>query len=375
MVTFFGKSSLFDIWGDFIVYRNLVPADQRLPAIGALRQHLSLQSPNLPRKTDSDYAQVVAEQLRQARRLELPGAQLQRLVFIGDTRLLDATAFQNLCAAGGWQGWAFIGRDEMGVQRSDVVENGVYASNRWSALPDFFAFLGKQGFGLDEQTVLVIDMDKTSVGARGRNDKVVDEARLEGVRLTVAELLGKDFNEDAFRAVYHELNRPVYHAFTADNQDYLAYICLMLGTSLFQFPVLVQDIQDGKMHDFFEFIQQVQRRRAELPSAGLIEIHDQVWRLVQQGDPTPFKAFRYNEYLATAARFGVPPGEALETALFQRIMITEEVRQIAGDMRRRGVLVFGLSDKPDEASFPSSEQARKGMQPLHRLETLCVGEA
>ena len=167
MVTFFGKSSLFDIWGDFIVYRNLVPADQRLPAIGALRQRLSLQSPNLPRKTDSDYAQVVAEQLRQARRLELPGAQLQRLVFIGDTRLLDATAFQNLCAAGGWQGWAFIGRDEMGVQRSDVVENGVYASNRWSALPDFFAFLGKQGFGLDEQTVLVIDMDKTSVGRAG----------------------------------------------------------------------------------------------------------------------------------------------------------------------------------------------------------------
>jgi PAS domain S-box-containing protein len=84
---------------------------------------------------------------------------------------------------------------------------------------------------------------------------------------------------------------------------------------------------------------------------------------------------RQNEYLATAARFGVQTGETLETALFQRIMITEEVRQTAGDMRRRGILVFGLSDKPDEASFPSSEQARKGMQPLHRLETACVGEA
>ena len=73
----------------------------------------------------------------------------------------------------------------------------------------------------------------------------------------------------------------------------------------------------ARCSDFFDFIQQVQMRRAELPSAGLVEIHDQVWRLVQQGDPTPFKAFRYNEYLATAARFGVPPGEALETALFQ----------------------------------------------------------
>ena len=114
------------------------------------------------------------------------------------------------------------------------------------SLPSF----SKQGFGLDEQTVLVIDMDKTSVGARGRNDKVVDEARLEGVRLTVQGLLGNEFNEDAFRAVYHELNRPVYHAFTADNQDYLAYICLMLGASLFEFPVFVQDIQNGKMQRF-----------------------------------------------------------------------------------------------------------------------------
>ncbi len=46
------------------------------------------------------------------------------------------------------------------------------------------------------------------------------------------------------------LNHPRYHAFTADNQDYLAYICLMLGTSLFQFPVFVQDIQDGTMRSF-----------------------------------------------------------------------------------------------------------------------------
>jgi hypothetical protein len=375
MYKFFGKSSLFDIWGDFIVYRNLVPADQRLPAVSELRKHLSLQSPHLPRKTDPDYASVVAEQLRQARRIEMPGAALKRLVFIGDTRLLDATAFQNLCAAGGWQGWAFIGRDEMGSERSDVVEEGVYASNRWSALPDFIAFLEKRGFGLDEQTVLVIDMDKTSVGARGRNDRVVDEARLEGVRLTVAGLLGKFFNEDAFRVVYHELNRPAYHAFTADNQDYLAYICLMLGTGLFEFPVFMQDIQDGKMRDFFEFIQQVQARRTELPFAGLAAIHDQVWRLVQEGDPTPFKAFRYNEYLATAARFGMSPGEALETALIQRILITEEVRRLAHDLRQRGALVFGLSDKPDEASFPLPEQAIKGMLPLHRLETLCVGEA
>ena len=374
MYTIVGTSSLHDIWGDFIVFRNLVPVDHRLPEISVLRKFLSLQSSTLPRKTDPDYALVVAEQLRQARRLDLPGAALKRLIFIGDTRLLDATAFQNLCTAGGWPGWAFIGRDEMGAERADVAEASVYASNRWSALPDFIAFLQKRGFGLDEQTALVIDMDKTTIGARGRNDKVVDEARLEGVRLTVQGLLGDQFNEDAFRVVYHELNHPLYHAFTADNQDYLAYICLMLGTNLFDFPVLLQDIQNSSMRSFFDFIQQVQLRQSELPSAGLAAIHDQVWRLVQEGDPTPFKAFRYNEYLATATRFGISAIETVEAALSNRILVTEEVRQAAGDLGARGALVFGLSDKPDEASLPSPEQAQRGMQPLHRLKTLCAGE-
>jgi hypothetical protein len=38
------------------------------------------------------------------------------------------------------------------------------------------------------------------------------------------------------------------------------------------------------------------------------------------------------------------------------------------------VLVFGLSDKPDEASVPSEAQASEGMRALHQLETLAVGE-
>ena len=37
-------------------------------------------------------------------------------------------------------------------------------------------------------------------------------------------------------------------------------------------------------------------------------------------------------------------------------------------------LLFGVSDKPDEASVPGPEQAREGNQPLHRLETLAAGE-
>jgi len=126
----------------------------------------------------------------------------------------------------------------------------LYVANRWSALRDFISFVESQGLALDEETAVVIDVDKTAIAARGRNDKVIDEARVEGVRRTVADLLGPRFDEHAFRGAYEDLNRPAYHAFTADNQDYLAYICLMLGASLCELDTLVQQVGNGTMQRF-----------------------------------------------------------------------------------------------------------------------------
>ena len=366
--------SLHNIWGDFMVYRNLVPADHRLPAFNDLKGNLFDTETPLPRKVEPAYGRVVAEILTQARHLDLPRSQIKRLIFLGDTRLLDGTAFGNLCVAGGWPGWAFIGKDDLKAPKANQVGDQQFIANRWSSLSDFLEYLEGQVVGLDEETALVIDMDKTSVGARGRNDKPIDEARLEGVRQTVADLLGKDFNEGGFRDIYQTLNQPLYHPFTADNQDYLAYICLMLGTPLFDFDQVVQEVQEGKLTTFFEFIKNVQDRRMELGQDNLGAIHDQVWANVQANDPTPFKAFRYNEYLCTTERFGGAVNENISKLLAERIVITAEVEEFAAELRRRGALIFGLSDKPDEASLPSIEQEKQGMQALHRLETFVVGE-
>jgi hypothetical protein len=254
------------------------------------------------------------------------------------------------------------------------VDGSLYLSNRWSALPDFLRFLEGEGFALDEGTAVVIDLDKTAIGARGRNDGAINEARVEGVRRTVADLLGPSFDRRAFRAAYDELNGPAYHAFTADNQDYLAYICLMLGTGLVELDALIREVEVGATQSFADFIALVESRRPELAHTGLTSIHDDVYRCVRAGDPTPFKPFRYNEYLTTAARFGDLPGATVDEILTRRIVITHEVRDAAAALRERGALIFGVSDKPDEASLPSQAQAREGMQALHHLETLVVGE-
>jgi len=370
----YGLTWLHELFQDFIVYRNLAPADSRLPAIADLRQQLGLPDHTLPRKAEPEYGAVVAAMLNCARRLSAPGIEVERVLFIGDTRLNDGTAFQNMCMAGGWPGWCFIGRDDLKVPPQANVEGPFYIANRWSALPAFLQFVHEQGFALDSGTAVVIDMDKTLVGARGRNDRSIDEARVEGIRRTVADLLGSDFDQAAFQTAYDELNQPAYHSFTADNQDYLAYICLILGAGLFTPGGVIQDVRAGRLANFREFISCVQGRREELAASGLMPVHDEVWRCVQADDPTPFKAFRYNEYLTTAARFGDLPGATVDQVLKQRIVITQEVREAALMLREKGALLFALSDKPDEASMPNARQLQDGMRPLHGLETVVVGD-
>lgn len=369
-----GISALSDLFGDLVVYRNLAPADPRLPGIKTLWRELGWRDYHVPRKTDMEYAQALARILHAARAMDAPQATLERLLYIGDTRLLDGTAFRNLSAAAALPGYAFIGRDDLSRPKETTLEGDWFLANRWHALTEFLRFVEKQGFTVDERTAVVVDMDKTCIGARGRNDKVIDAARVEGVHRTIAGLLGERFDQVAFERAYNELNQPPYHHFTADNQDYLAYICLMLGAGLYELDGLVAAVKEVQMSTFAQFIADVNRRRAEITDPGLRAMHDEIWAAVQAGDPTPFKAFRYNEYLTTASRFGELPGATAAEALAARIVITDEVRRAADTLRARGALLFAVSDKPDEASVPQPSQAAEGWQPLHRLKTLVVGE-
>ena len=372
----YGRTTVHEFLGDSIVYRNLVPIDPRLPPLADIRPLLGLPPGLVPRKTAPDYARVIVYILKQARALDAPGAALQRLIYVGDTPMNDGTAFANVCHAGEWSGLAFIGADRPEPAKVEVNEGQagtVYLANRWAALEDFRQFCRQRGFPVDEQTAVIVDLDKTALGARGRNDHVIDRARVEAVRRTVGSLLGEDFDPAGFQTAYDRLNQLEFHPFTADNQDYLAYICLILGTGLYRLDPLLADVRAGRLSGFRPFIEQVDARAAELPPS-LRAIHHSVYERVQQGDPTPFKAFRYNEYETTVGSMGsLEDATPLERLLVEEIVITQEVREAALAWLAQGALLFGLSDKPDEASLPTPERAALGWQPIHRVETHAVG--
>lgn len=372
----YGRTSVHEFLGDLVVYRNLAPADPRLPPLAEVRGHVGLPEGVIPRKSQPEYARVMVYLLRQARKLDTPGAPIERLVYVGDTRMNDGTAFANLCRAGDWPGLAFIGSEKGDPAQVEVVEQEegtLYLANRWAALPDFDRFCRERGFPLDERTAVIVDLDKTALGARGRNDHVIDRARVEAVRRTVGDLLGEGFDPDGFQTAYDRLNQVEFHPFTADNQDYLAYVCLILGSGLYQLEPLVAEVHAGRMTTFDQFIAEVNDRAEELP-ADLRHIHSSVYTLAQQGDPTPFKAFRYNEFQTTVGRMGHLDNDASVAELLQEeIVITQEVRETALKWRAQGALLFGLSDKPDEASVPTGELATVGYLAIHQVETHAVG--
>jgi len=372
----YGKSSVFEFLGDFILYRNLNPLHPCLSSIEAVCEELGLPSAAIPRKTAPDYARIVVHLLREARTLEAPSIPIARLVYVGDTLLSDGTAFSNLCRAGGWPGLAFIGDETKEPTHVELVERDtgtLFLANRWSLLPRFDQFCRKSGFRFDEGTVVVIDLDKTALGARGRNDHVIDRVRIEAVRRTIGDLLGDQFDQQAFERAYEQLNTPEFHPFTGDNQDHLAYLCLILGSGFVELESLLDELRAGRLVRFEEFIERVDSCSSRLPNR-LGEMHQQIYRAVMEGNPTPFKAFRRAEYLETVSKMDTLDDDAsVGDLMAEEILITQEVREAALAWRKEGALLFGLSDKPDEASIPTLELAFQGYLPIHSVKTHAVG--
>ena len=370
-----GKLSLYDLVGDLVLYRNLDPVDARLPKFVDAWAEIGLADASRPRKHEPAYARTTAWFLRRARGLDRPGAEIAELVYLGDTAMADANAFRNLRAAGGWRGWAFIGAEkdeELALTEAD----GVWLANRWSALAQFARLLQEAGAALDEHTAVVVDIDKTALGARGRNDKAIDRARVVAIEATVADALGPAFDRTGFRQAYAAINVPQHHPFTADNQDYVAYICLMVSAGFTTLDDLLADLAAGRLTSFGEFIERVQAGRERLPSDALRALHADIYGRVRAGEPTPFKAFRRREFRETVSRMGSLPDEvSLAQRLVEEICLTREVVEFVQWLAGRGCLLLALSDKPDEATMPSPELAAQGYPPLHRAGTHIVGPA
>jgi hypothetical protein len=330
----YGRCSIYDFLEDLVVFRNLTPLDARLPDLEAVRRQKGLPDDLIPRKSTPAYADVISSILIRARALEAPHATIQNILYLGDTHMNDGTAFTNICRAGGWRGLAFIATERMDPNPARVVEqeDGIlYLADHWGDIYAFDDYLQMRDFPIDESMTVIIDLDKTVLGARGRNDHVIDRARVEAVRRTVDELLGDSYDPLQFQSAYDCLNQPEYHTFTTDNQDYLAYTCLILSAGLKDLDALTHELKSDSGKTFSQFMLDVEDHAEELPDASVSQM------------------------------------------LREEIVITQEVREMALTWREQGALLFGLSDKPDEASIPTDDLKANGYRAIHHVDTHAIG--
>lgn len=377
MLQNFGRGALSDFVQDWVIYRNLEPLDKRLPGLKSAFYRMGLPDEHIPRKQEPGYAKAAIWFIEQGMQLHSGRKRVEEMLFIGDTLFHDGRAFRNIQAASGWKSSCFIGADR--PEQEPIVtidEANLYNANRWSELANWLSWAREQGFHLDGRTAVVVDIDKTALGAKGRNDQVIDRARLEGIFRTMTDVLGEsNFDKNLFVQHYGELNRARYHFLTADNQDYLVYICLVLNAGLVSFDELLGEIQQNSLENFEQFIRWVDSRMM-LNDTGiqtLTEVHEAVLASVRSGDPTPFKRFRRQEFVCTALNMGnLADTSSVQELLNGEIVVTEEVYQVATWLGQRGCFVLCLSDKPAEASRPTGRGTQDTV-PIHRVTTHRIG--
>lgn len=373
----FGRATLADYFEDMIIYRNLEPLEPQLPGLKTVANKIGIPDGHIPRKQEEEYAKAALWFLEHAQKGRKASQALQELIFVGDSIFNDGNSFKHMQQISGWKGSCFIGNEESNKAAAlqIVPDTNLYCTNRWAALGDWALWLREQGFHLDERTAVVVDIDKTALGAKGRNDAVIDQARLEGIYRTMDSVLGSNFDRDAFERQYSELNQAAYHCVTEDNQDYLAYMCLVLNTQIIGFDELVGEVQKGSIDNFEQFTRWVNTRLIINPlgSERLLQVHETVMMSVRMGDPTPFKRFRRQEFVTTVERMGhLPDNSPVEELLQSEITLNNELAELSLWLRERNCLLICMSDKPSEASCPDPYLADEWL-PLHRVSTHLVG--
>ena len=363
-----GAGSISELVGDLVAYRSLRPCDKRLTDFAV--------PPLPPRKIQPEYARIVGELLQSARRLDAPHATLRRLIVVGDSTASDATAWANLCAEWGWTGSAVIVDEQSEVAESahqhiDSPDRRQVLLTRWADLREWAHTVAAAG--VDEETAILLDIDKTLLGARGRNDGVIDHARGRAMHRAVAEALQARFDAQAFEHARHLFNMREFQAFTGDNQDYVAYLALVVAGGLFQPEEMAALIRGGQISDVQGLVQRVELELQDRPTdlaAGAA--HRSIAERIRAGDPTPFKAFRQIEYEETLACMGRSNEMSIDTRLREELVLTGEVVDLARHWKSQGAMLFALSDKPDEAAIPNEELQQAGYLPLHHVRTHIV---
>ncbi len=329
------REKLNTVFKDYIVLRELNPIRKDLPQFKETKKALNLNV--LPRKKDVLYAKVLGYIFKSV-------GNFKKILYLGDTLMSDGSVIRNFVKNGEFKTYGIITR-ESGDRKMEAGDAFIF-STRWDSLMKAIKKAEEMGVSLDENTVLVVDIDKTAIGARGRNDKAIDKARMDAILQITGDIFGS-IDEEKFFKIYNRVNTKDLFRITGDNQDIISAVSILIYSGAADFNMF-ESVNNAA--DFLE------TARTRVKINRLKEITEKVYTNVKNHNPTAFPLFRKTEFLKTIDRMDFLKDESMpEKLLSEEILITGEVFNAALYAKERGALVFGVSDKPALSTMPSGD--------------------
>ncbi|MFC1556315.1 hypothetical protein ACFL67_04445 [candidate division KSB1 bacterium] len=346
----FGQASLYDLFQENIIYRNLDIIDIRYPKFYEIKNQLHIQ--DLPRKNSKDYASVVLSILRSI------NPDVDSVLYFGDSQL-DIALVQNIFEIQDIEVRGFI------YSSHEYKDLPVYYYKSWEKIFDFITCCKKL---IGQNTIAVFDLDKTIIGAKGRNESVINDVRFDAVYEQLKNL-ENSISRDSAKRIYDILQ--LNHAdYTQDNQDTTALLTILIAHRIIDFDKL-DEFKKGNV------------KLTDLTSLAMLDCDNdllkkltaEIQKKLSKRSPTFFIPFRESEFKATIARFNRYPKEkGVEFIVNNEITITKEICDAVHFLNNNSVTCVCLSDKPDEAVFPaSSANGKKQEKPLHLKQAKIVG--
>jgi len=335
------RDNLNTIFENYIVFRELNPLREELPSFSELKKQLKLDF--LPRKKDPEYAKVLSFLFKKI-------GDFEKVIYFGDTYLNDGSVIKNLTELNEYKVFGVITEEK--EQDYIKFKGNMILNTKWRNLLPILEILEKRDFLLDEKTIVVIDIDKTFIGARGRNNKAIDKARTDAITSIIKDALG-EIEEDRFDYIYSRLNRRSLHSFTGDNQDIVAIMSILFYGDYYALGRFIREFYAGNWREPLEFFNTI----TIPPNDKAYKLLEEVKENLLKKNPTAFPTFREKEFNCTLKRMDfLPDVSDVRKLLNEEILITKEVYDVGLIAKNKGALVFGLSDKPELSSIPKGRK-------------------
>ncbi len=342
-------ASITDLFGDLISLRDLEPRSPKVRGLGELRQELGLAAPFVPRKSDPEYARVVASFAQ-----DVAGPH-PTIIYVGDTVFNDGTAICGLEESSPGSVYGFLCNERGFGIPDDFTVGPIYFAKKWRSVNRFVEDALHHGLSIDKGTVGFFDLDQTVYAAKGRDDEPLRIARWKALLAFLKDSIPPHrFDPAQAERIYRHLDQDSYHRITRDNMDYVALFVLAVSAGLCDAPEIEEFAAspENSIASLTERLyQRARARKGHEEIDGVIDEIRRVYLNTLNGDQTPCKGFRRYECEETA----VAMRGAANIDVGARITLNHEVVDLVVFLRDRGVHVFALSDRPIEAAVVETD--------------------